>query len=524
MTAGCLVEGALVVFGMLSVFCFSGILLGWAPFMHALLSEGQFSELCHGHTNETARGKKLGLCDEQVNMLNLIFTLGSAMISACSLPCGVFLDAFGPRAAVFVSLLFELSGLVLLAFANSKSFDVFIPGVLSIAIGGLMTMLAAFPISFRFPKYQAAILATISCLFDASSLIFALFNYAKEFYSRQQLMLGFAVFCAIVYTTVIACWSATMPPIEDLSDGLHGSAEDGDVVDDRWSGSVQEQRQLLVVGGGDDATSVGGDNRRASIGGRSFESSAGDGDADSGGPTAPPVLADDAPLAHWTIYEQLWSFEFRFLVAFGSVQMLRANAYIGFNDALLAHDGDDVVCHGWYTSVFGWVLPASIVFIPLIDWSIRWFGVGGTLHITNVWGMIYGGLVLVDSLEVQLATFAVFVGFRAFLYATMSTFTAQNFGLATLGTVTGTFFTTSAVVALLQYPLQWMTTTQFGDDPRVSSIILVSLCIPLGLLVAWFQARTSRQRSRRTARAVGDRPDSGQAETEPLLPKEAGVR
>jgi hypothetical protein len=78
-------------------------------------------------------------------------------------------------------------------------------------------------------------------------------------------------------------------------------------------------------------------------------------------------------------------------------------------------------CCDRYTSVFGWVLPSSIVFIPVIDASVRWLGLGGTLHVTNVLGAIYGGLVLVPNLNTQLGTFAVFVCFRAFLYATMST-------------------------------------------------------------------------------------------------------
>lgn len=38
---------------------------------------------------------KLGKCDAQLNELNLIFTLGSATISASSLPCGIFLDTYG---------------------------------------------------------------------------------------------------------------------------------------------------------------------------------------------------------------------------------------------------------------------------------------------------------------------------------------------------------------------------------------------------------------------------------------------
>ena len=45
-----------------------------------------------------------------------------------SLPAGVFLDRFGPRAAVMLSSVIEIAGLVLLGLGDSKTFNSFIPG------------------------------------------------------------------------------------------------------------------------------------------------------------------------------------------------------------------------------------------------------------------------------------------------------------------------------------------------------------------------------------------------------------
>ena len=69
-------------------------------------------------------------------------------------------------------------------------------------------------------------------------------------------------------------------------------------------------------------------------------------------------------------------------------------------------------------------------------------------------GTSLSGVALVPSLSAQVAVFVVFTMFRAFLYAVMSTFNAQTFGLNTLGRITGCVFTTSAVVSMLQYVLQ----------------------------------------------------------------------
>lgn len=235
----------------------------------------------------------------------------------------------------------------------------------------------------------------------------------------------YAVFCAVLYCLVLLFWSITgfTPPGEEQT-GRVDPDDDDQLIDGVWTGSIQERKQLQLVVGSEGPVDNPPQGTAANNEGEA---------------------AHGHDLTQKGIWTQVMSFEFMFLIAFGSTQMLRANAYIGFNDELLARYGDDVSCHGWwvprfesmarpedhdspllfptrrYTSLFGWILPASIVFIPLIDGCICYFGLGGTLHITNVFGAIYGGLVLIPSLKVQLGTFAVFVCFRAFLYATMST-------------------------------------------------------------------------------------------------------
>lgn len=169
-----------------SVFFFSGIIFGWAPLQSMLIREGQYSELCTRNSTHLSLlfdepslliGKnETTACTAQSTQLDLVFTLASSALSLVSLPAGMFLDRHGPRAAICLSAMFTIGGLLLVAFSESKKFDAFIPGMVALAIGGVLTMLAAFPVSFRFSTHQPAVLASISCLFDGSSLVFAVFN------------------------------------------------------------------------------------------------------------------------------------------------------------------------------------------------------------------------------------------------------------------------------------------------------------------------------------------------------------
>jgi hypothetical protein len=151
----------------------------------------------------------------------------------------------------------------------------------------------------------------------------------------------YAVWCAIVYGFLLLFWSCTPEMQGADEDGTrsisNGDIDDDGVTDPAWAGSIQEQKQLRVVGGDD---GLDDDPINNAIRGSSGTANGAD---DAAGKAAP----DETDLTQKGVWAQLKSWEFFFLVLFGSTQMLRANAYIGFNDELLAHYGDDVACNGW---------------------------------------------------------------------------------------------------------------------------------------------------------------------------------
>ena len=439
--------GLLHLFSVLSsVFFFSGVLFGWSPLQSLLLSErsgqGQFSELCKSHSRSFQSGGsndtgKITYCEEQLAELTLIYTLSTFALSFVSLPGGWFVDTYGVRATVCLSCVLNVAGLSLFSVSDSIEFNLFIPAACLMSVGGFLCMCGSWPAAFLYSHWQTIILASISCLFDASSIIPAIFE-ALSHIGRRRLFLSYAAWGLILHILMFSMWSCVSNerPNEEYSE-----------IKEQDSRRYSQERM------NEDKSNQTGTRHRL-----------------------PPV-----PLQERSLSQQLRSFQFVFAVVFASCQQLRANAYIGMNNNLLHRYGDN----GFYTETFGWFLPAGVVFIPIIDYAVTRLGISGALHATNALGIIYGTLVLFDKpLELQFGTFFFFAAFRAFLYSVMSSYNAQVFGLRTLGRITGCIFTSSAVFQLLQYPLNDMVEITFEGDPFWPCLGLVGLVVPIfGLLL-----------------------------------------
>ncbi|CAI5716974.1 unnamed protein product [Hyaloperonospora brassicae] len=448
---------ALVLAVCVSDLLLTGLVFGWAPLLLLLEEEDQYAELCPV-ASET-------MCSAQENRLNLMFAVASIAMNAGALPVGLVLDRVGPCVSTAVAAFVEVSGLSFLALSDSKTFDMFVPAYALVAFGGCITMMASFPASFLIMRHQTAILAAISCLFDGSSAIFLVLYAAHEQYgwSRKTLFLAFAVLAAVIYLGLIILWrlnANSLPPRR----GRRIDANEENVS----TTSPHEQQQLLLASG--------------TVGTDSYDSVEAE---RSGIPAATTTRGncDDAvfSLVDTALTEQLQSVEFAFIVAFAALQVLRATIYIGTTNKLLENLGDRA--HGYvYTKVFSFVLPMGFVFVPSIDYVVESRGLPQALLLTNLLGVLYNVLELVPSLLMQCLTFVVFTAFRAFLYATISAFTAKTFGRTTMGSLMGIIFSIGSIVSLAEYPAVYVSTSMFHGDLTALTALSLVLCV---LLTLW---------------------------------------
>lgn len=464
---------ALVLTVLASDLLLTGLVFGWAPLLLLLKEEQQYSELCD--PDEAS-------CVAQENKLNLMFAVASVAMNAGALPIGVFLDYMGPRVATAAAALVEVSGIVLLALADSQTFDVFVPAYLLIAFGGCVTMMSSFPASFLIMQYQTAILAAISCLFDGSSVVFLVLYTIHERFgaTRQQLFLGLACVAAAIYLLLIALWGINEHHLHEKSSKVsNGDIEAEYLLNDivepvvrtvspSSEANMKTSAAPLVVHASHNGTdSYGSTNGLEKSSGLDMQHHAGK-DLDN----------EAFSLVDVSMGRQMRSFEFAYILIFAAVQVLRATIYIGTANKLLDNYGDAE--HGFiYTKIFSVVLPVGFVFVPAIDHLVETRGLAVSLLFTTVLGALYSLLTLVPNLPVQCLTAFIFTAFRAFLYAVMSAFTAKTFGLSNLGSLMGVIFSISSIVSLAEYPAVYLSNEYFEGDLTYLNALSLVLCIGL---------------------------------------------
>lgn len=262
-------------------------------------------------------------------------------------------------------------------------------------------------------------------------------------FSRQNLFLGYAVIATVLYSVLIVCWHRL--------ETKHWKA----VVEAESAAANSEQDE----NNGDEETSTGTSEGRKPKEDMHI------------------TYVRRIGMQERSIFEQLKTFEFALIFAFASVHMLRCNFYIGTINEMLFSIGDTTFS---YSKMFGFVLPVGVFFVPFIEGTVHHIGVINTLHCTNTIGFLFGVLLLIPSLEVQMVNFFVFTGFRAYLYATMNTVIAVTFGVSTMGRIIGSCFTSAAIVSLLMYPAAtYAEPTEAGGENKFFQVnlIMLALCI-----------------------------------------------
>lgn len=457
-------RSGLLVFVLLGCLLFTGIIFGWDPFLVMLERDHQYQYLCK--PNEQTP------CPPQATRLNAVYTIASTLLSTAALPAGMFLDRFGPLPTELVAGVCTISGLVLLAISDSQHFDAFIPGAVLIAVGGSLCMFAAYSVGFLFPKHMNAILSGVSCLFDASSIVFTIFLivYNTHVFSRRDIFLAYAGLSSVIFPVTILLWYLNRNDFAALQQ--HADATDDDDDDSsRSSKSDHDPHQ-------DGASTSDATNKVQS---------------DDAGAEPSDSTHHGTSMHALSFGKQMKSFEFFVILMFATVHVVRSNVFLGTANQLFKNMGEaagetkeDIE---YVTTLFGFLLPCGIFAVPIITWVMNRFSITTACQITNILGIIYIGMAMIPNLWVQIGTSIVYTVYRAFVFSCVADYNAHVFGLRTLGRIQGTVFLVGSVVNLAQYPAVKYVNKKLNGKLFVINLVLLVIVIPVMPLVEILRRR-----------------------------------
>ena len=188
-----------IVSTILETLLYCGVIYGWSSLVPVLISEDFFAENCHDKsiTNET--------CYDQIQRLNLVFTISSSSAPLlCFLP-GFLMDKFGlwPARTLVLGMIgigFLLAGI---SATLHISFLLF-PAFFLITVGGKGLLVANYTVSGLSKKYKGTIINFISGSMDSSSIVFLIFkscynigvrlNHMFYFFSALTILFHFRTF------------------------------------------------------------------------------------------------------------------------------------------------------------------------------------------------------------------------------------------------------------------------------------------------------------------------------------------
>lgn len=382
------------------IFC-GGSVFGFTPLKQIFLDEGIYKELCnYGGAGDD--GKKGVPCEAQLEKLDGMFTLAGSLFSAWLLPAGLCLRYLGPRICFLGGFGLVLAGSLVFARASLQFYTA---AYVLIGTGNPLLYISAFNFSKLYPSSSNLLLSIFIGCFGFSSVIFYLFNEIHFTWglSSRQIFLGFsAVPLALALIGLVI-----LPPDPyhvQYQKKLQAMANEG---------MVSEQTPLQKAGDMEDASPATGHDD-----------------------------IDQIPLHERTILQQLVSAPFLAQAIFFCWGMLHQNFYLGtLGDQIFMfarHDRSAQAMAGEILHKFALFYPVGcLLSIIPVGTLVRNTSVSTSLFAYSMANLIFSGLSLWPSVNVQWITSATYVVVRVCFFTVMSTYSATIFGFKNLSAMFG---------------------------------------------------------------------------------------
>ncbi|XP_023989056.1 large neutral amino acids transporter small subunit 3 isoform X1 [Physeter macrocephalus] len=465
---------------------FSAVLLGWSSLLMMLKNEGFYSSMCSAeNTTNTSQDEQHQWlsCNQQEEMLNLGFTIGSFVLSATTLPLGILMDRFGPRPMRLIGSACFAASCTLMALASwdTKVLSPLIFLALSLnGFGGICLTFSSLTLPNMFGNLRSTFMALMIGSYASSAITYPGIKLIYDAgVSFMIIMFTWSSLACLIFLNCAFNWpSEAFPSPEEVNYKekikLRGLALDHKVTGDRFYTYVTTVGQRLSqkapsLEEGADIFISSQDVRDTSE--KSAEKS------------VPLRKSLCSPIFLWSLLT-MGVTQLRIIFYMAAMNKMLEDIVTGGQE----HETDDLKQRvtetvELYSSVFGAMQLSCLLTCPLIGYIMDWRikdcvdtptardGVAtksvrpryrkiqkltnaiSAFTLTNLLLVGFGITCLIDSLHLQFLTFVLHTVVRGFYHSACGGLYAAVYPSNHFGTLTGLQSLISAVFALLQQPL-----------------------------------------------------------------------
>ncbi|XP_049569679.1 large neutral amino acids transporter small subunit 3 isoform X2 [Orcinus orca] len=465
---------------------FSAVLLGWSSLLIMLKNEGFYSSMCSAvNTTNTSQDEQHQWlsCNQQEEMLNLGFTIGSFVLSATTLPLGILMDRFGPRPMRLIGSACFAASCTLMALASwdTKVLSPLIFLALSLnGFGGICLTFSSLTLPNMFGNLRSTFMALMIGSYASSAITYPGIKLIYDAgVSFMTIMFTWSSLACLIFLNCAFNWpSEAFPSPEEVNYKekikLRGLALDHKVTGDRFYTYVTTVGQRLSqkapsLEEGADIFISSQDVRDISE--KSAEKS------------VPLRKSLCSPIFLWSLLTMGMT-QLRIIFYMAAMNKMLEYIVTGGQE----HETDDLKQRvtetvEFYSSVFGAMQLSCLLTCPLIGYIMDWRikdcvdtptardGVAtksvrpryrkiqklsnaiNAFTLTNLLLVGFGITCLIDSLHLQFLTFVLHTMVRGFYHSACGGLYAAVYPSNHFGTLTGLQSLISAVFALLQQPL-----------------------------------------------------------------------
>ncbi|XP_026970475.1 large neutral amino acids transporter small subunit 3 isoform X2 [Sagmatias obliquidens] len=465
---------------------FSAVLLGWSSLLIMLKNEGFYSSMCSAvNTTNTSQDEQHQWlsCNQQEEMLNLGFTIGSFVLSATTLPLGILMDRFGPRPMRLIGSACFAASCTLMALASwdTKVLSPLIFLALSLnGFGGICLTFSSLTLPNMFGNLRSTFMALMIGSYASSAITYPGIKLIYDAgVSFMTIMFTWSSLACLIFLNCAFNWpSEAFPSPEEVNYKekikLRGLALDHKVTGDRFYTYVTTVGQRLSQKA--PSLEEGADIFISSQDVRDISEKS----AEKSMPLRKSLCS---PIFLWSLLTMGMT-QLRIIFYMAAMNKMLEYIVTGGQE----HETDDLKQRvtetvEFYSSVFGAMQLSCLLTCPLIGYIMDWRikdcvdtptardGVAtksvrpryrkiqklsnaiNAFTLTNLLLVGFGITCLIDSLHLQFLTFVLHTMVRGFYHSACGGLYAAVYPSNHFGTLTGLQSLISAVFALLQQPL-----------------------------------------------------------------------